>query len=341
MANIHIYDHSFPFETESGETIKNLKIAYTCSGKINQEASNVVWICHAFTADACPESWWSGMVGKGKFFSPEKYLIICANIIGSPYGSTSPLDINPDNGKPYYHTFPLLTVRDLVHAHIILSLHLKINKIKIIIGGSIGGYQALEWSIMQPKMIEYLILIASSAQISVWRRAHNATQRMIIESDSSFYNNSLDGGLNGMKAARAMALLSYRNAKAYELTQAETDSNKLNSFKVDSYQRYQGEKLSKRFNAYSYYALLNMLDTHDVARNRNGLENALKQIEAKTLIISIDSDILFPTEDQEVLRKYISKANFKIIHSDYGHDGFLLENEQISSKIKAFLEGFN
>jgi homoserine O-acetyltransferase len=173
----------------------------------------------------------------------------------------------------------------------------------LLIGGSIGGHQALEWSIMQPKMIENLIMLASSAEASPWRRAHNTTQRMIIEADKSFYSDTPAGGMKGMKAARAMALLGYRNAKVYALTQSEKEANKRKDFKVDSYQRYQADKLAKRFNAYSYYTLLNMLDTHDVGRNRNGIKAALQKIQAKTLIIGIFSDIMFWPEDQEIMHQ--------------------------------------
>lgn len=325
------------FTSEKGEWHKNLKIAYSITGKINADESNIVWICHAFTANALPETWWPGMLGDGKFFSPDNYCIICANILGSPYGSTSPLDVNSETQKPYYRDFPLFTVRDIVKTQLLLAKHLKIKSIHLIIGGSIGGFQALEWAIMEPKMIKHLILIASGSKTTAWRRAHNATQRMIIESDSGFYSDSPEGGINGMKAARAMALLSYRNAEAYEMTQTENDDDKLTSFRADSYQRYQGEKLAKRFNAYSYYALLNMLDTHDIGRKRGGETAALNKIEAKTLILAIDSDLLFTINDQKRMQENIPNSKFQLIHSKFGHDGFLLENEQISINLEAFL----
>jgi homoserine O-acetyltransferase len=190
---------------------------------------------------------------------------------------------------------------------------------------------------MQPSMIEHLAMVASSAATSPWRRAHNTTQRMIIEADESFYSDTPKGGMKGMKAARSMALLSYRNAKAYELTQSEIEIDKMNEFKVDSYQRYQGEKLAKRFNAYSYYTLLNMLDTHNVGRKRGGVEYALKQIQAKTLILGIKSDILFWPEDQNLMRRSIPNSKLVMIESNFGHDGFLLENEKISKELSVFL----
>ena len=340
MANTRFYNHLQVFITEQGERIENLQIAYTISGKRNKDSSNILWICHAFTANADPESWWPDLVGEDRFFSPSKYCIVCANILGSPYGTTSPLSINPNNSKPYYRNFPNLTVRDLVTAHILLANHLNIQSIQLLIGGSIGGHQALEWAITQPARIKHLALIASNAETTPWRRAHNSTQRMIIEADKSFSSDKPAGGLNGMKAARAMALLSYRNEKAYALTQAESENDKVRDFKVDSYQRYQGEKIAQRFNAYSYYTLLNMLDTHDVGRNRNGVENALNQIQAKTLILGIDSDILFWPQEQNIMHQFIPNSKLVMIKSDYGHDGFLLENEKISTELDAFLDPF-
>lgn len=338
MANTKFYNHPQVFITELGEHIENLQIAYTISGKRNKDSSNILWICHAFTANADPASWWPGMVGENKFFLPSKYCIVCANILGSPYGTTSPMSMNPHNSKPYYRAFPNLTVRDLVAAHILLANHLNIQSIHLLIGGSIGGHQALEWAIMQPAMIKQLALIASNAVTTTWRRAHNSTQRMIIEADKSFFSDTPTGGLNGMKAARAMALLSYRNEKAYALTQSENENDKIRDFKVESYQRYQGEKIAQRFNAYSYYTLLNVLDTHDVGRNRNGIENALNQIQAKTLIVGIDSDILFWPKEQQVMHQFIPNSKLVMIDSDFGHDGFLLENEKISVELGAFLD---
>jgi len=338
MIETQIYHHLGAFKTESGDQLSELEIAFTSFGKLNSTRSNVVWICHAFTADSHPEDWWPGMVGENKFFSPDKYFIVCANILGSNYGSTSPLSVNPLMGKPYYRDFPLLTVRDLVAAHLLLAKYLKIETIHLLIGGSIGGYQAIEWAIMKPNMIEHLIMIASGAKTSPWRRAHNSTQRMIIEADKTYFEDIPMGGLNGMKAARSMALLSYRNEKTYRLTQSESDDNMLYNFKVDSYQRYQGEKLAKRFNAYSYYTLLKMLDTHDIGRKRGGAINALKQIRAKTLILGIESDLLFFIEDQMFMYQFMPNAKLVMIQSDYGHDGFLLENEKISNELSAFVE---
>jgi homoserine O-acetyltransferase len=183
-----------------------------------------------------------------------------------------------------------------------------------------------------------LFLIATNARFSPWGIAFSAAQRMAIEADPSFYEDRPTGGQKGLEAARSIALISYRNAIAYNKTQAEKSDEVSKDFRADSYQRYQGKKLRTRFNAYSYYILSKVLDGHNVARNRGSIKNALAKITARTLIIGIDSDILFLPEEQEEMAKYIPKAQLHMIKSDFGHDGFLLEFDQISEIIKDFLK---
>jgi len=333
----HTYEYKQQFQLASGESLPEIEIAYTTYGKLNKDKSNVVWICHAFTANSDPAEWWPGMVGEGLTFNPDAHFIICANILGSAYGTTGPLSINPETGKPYYRSFPTINVRDIVKAHQILADYLKIDKIHILTGGSVGGHQAVEWAIMQPQRVENLMLIATNARFSPWGIAFSASQRMAIEADPSFYEDKPDGGAKGLETARSIALISYRNPLAYNKTQAETDDDKSENFKAESYQRYQGEKLSKRFNAYSYYIMSKVLDGHNVGRDRDGLASALAKIEAKTLIIGINSDLLFLPEEQFELEKHINKAKLQMIDSDYGHDGFLLEYEQMKNIIADFL----
>ncbi len=332
------YKYNKKFQLESGSYLPELEIAYTTYGKLNKDKSNAVWICHAFTANSDPTEWWHGMVGKGLTFDPEQYFIVCANILGSHYGTTGPLSTNPETGKAYYRDFPFITVRDLVNAHQVLADYLEINKIHILTGGSVGGHQAIEWAIMQPERVENLFLIATNARFSPWGIAFSTSQRMAIEADPTFYEDRPDGGQKGLEAARSIALISYRNAIAYNKTQAEKSDEVSKDFRADSYQRYQGKKLRTRFNAYSYYILSKVLDGHNVGRNRGSIENALAKITARTLIIGIDSDILFLPEEQEEMAKYIPKAQLHMIKSDFGHDGFLLEFDQISEIIKDFLK---
>jgi homoserine O-acetyltransferase len=323
------------FVLESGFEFPKLQIAYHTYGTLSPQKDNVVWVCHALTANSDAEDWWSGLVGKGKLYDPEHYYIVCANILGSPYGSTGPLS-KDENGQTYYLNFPSISVRDMVKAHTLLRQALKIEKIHTVLGGSIGSFQAIEWSIMEANRIENLIIIAGSAKASPWVVALNETQRMAIEADKSFFENKEEGGLQGMKAARAIALLSYRNQQAYNHTQNISNDEDYHTLKAISYQQYQGEKLAQRFNAYSYYYLSKAVDSHNVGRGRQSLSNALKRISAKTLIIGIESDILFPPYDQELMHKYIEGSSLQMIDSLYGHDGFLLEHDKIEKTINAF-----
>ena len=326
------------FKLESGNILPEIEIVYHAYGQLNADKTNVVWICHALTANADAEDWWNGLVGDDKLFNPKKYFIVCANILGSHYGTTNPLSLNPETGKKYYRTFPNITVRDMVSAHIVLRKHLNIDKIHTLIGGSIGSYQAIEWVVIEPTVVENLVVLAGSAKTSPWLVAFNEAQRMAIRADQTYYKNMEQGGIEGMKAARAIALLSYRNDYAYNNTQPIENDDDYKKLKAITYQQYQGEKLAKRFNAYSYYQLTRSADSHNLGRARGSLENALSLILAHTLIIGINTDTLFPFEQQQVMQKHIKNSNLEIIESDFGHDGFLLENEKIKKVILENIE---
>lgn len=333
-----IFKHTKEFILESGETLAGLEIGFHTYGRLNKHRDNVVWVCHALTANSDVFDWWQGLFGENSLFNPEDHFIVCANILGSPYGTTNPLSLNPDTDEPYYLSFPKYTIRDIVKGHQLLATHLGIDQIHILIGGSLGGQQAMEWSIDEPQRIKNLILIATNAKHSPWGIAFNESQRMAITTDRTFYANTPNGGAKGLKAARSFALLSYRNYKTYNITQQETDVNKSDNFKASSYQNYQGEKLVKRFNAYSYWYLTKVMDSHDVGRNRGNVEKALSTIIAKTLVIGIKSDVLFPIEEQQYLFQYIPKAAFAELESFYGHDGFLIETESLTNIIDSFFK---
>ncbi|MEI6349084.1 MAG: homoserine O-acetyltransferase [Bacteroidota bacterium] len=333
-----LFNHNAPFPTESGEILSQLQIAYHTYGTMNEDGSNVIWICHAFTANSDAIDWWADMVGVGKCFDPEHQFIVCANYIGSCYGSTGPMSLDIQTNKSYFLSFPEITVRDMVNAHELLRNHLGITKIKTIIGGSIGGFQAMEWAIMNPELIENLVLIACSSKATPWVIALNESQRLSIQADQTFALEQVHGGDNGLIAARSIALTTYRNGYAYNLTQKDEDLNKIRDFKASSYQKYQGEKLVKRFDAYSYFYLTKSIDSHNVGRNRGGVESALELIKAKTLVIGISSDRLFPIEEQQYLAKNIQGAEFYEIHSLFGHDGFLIEFEVLTNIIRDFIE---
>ncbi len=332
---------------ECGVQLHGYHLAYTTLGTLNKNGDNVVWIFHALTANSNPEEWWPGLVGSGKFFDPGKYFIVCVNMPGSCYGSIGPLDKDAD-GNIYYHNFPHFTTRDMIRAYQPLCRYLSITKIHIGIGGSMGGQQLLEWAIEEPELFEYIVPVGTNAWHSSWGVAFNTTQRMSIESDGTWQQKDPLAGMNGMKAARACALLSYRNYETYSHTQQVTSLNISNGFYnqelienikegADSYQRYQGDKLARRFNAYSYYFLSLAMDSHNVGRARESAEAALQKIKAKALVIGITTDILFPVNEQQFIAKNIKEGSFKAINSLYGHDGFLLEFHQIEVLIRNFI----
>jgi len=336
--NTQIFKYTQPFKLESGKKLRELEIGYHTYGKLNKERDNVVWVCHALTANSDVFDWWKGLFGDNSYFNPDEHYIVCANILGSPYGTTNPLSINPVTGQPYYLAFPQLSVRDLVKAHQLLAEYLEIKDIKIAIGGSLGGKQALEWSIMEPERIKNQILIATNVKHSPWGIAFNESQRLAITTDRSFYANQPDGGSKGLKAARSIALLSYRGYKTYTVTQQEEKDSITDNFKASSYQNYQGEKLVNRFNAYSYWYLTKVMDSHNVGRGRKSVEKALSIIKAKTLVIGIKSDLLFPVEEQQYMFRHIPKAAYAEFDSFYGHDGFLIETETLTNIITSFFK---
>ena len=333
------FTNTEPFTLESGIVLSQYHLAYTTYGKLNDEGDNVVWVFHALTANSDPAEWWPGLVGEGKLLDPLNYFIVCVNMPGSCYGSMGPLDINPQTKEPYYHDFPFFTTRDMVRAYQPLRKFLGINKIHIGIGGSMGGQQLLEWSVEEPALFEYIFPIATNAQHSPWAIAFNVAQRMSIEADITWKEKNPEAGIEGMKAARATALISYRHYDTYLRAQPRSNTFPFGDGwdGAASYQRYQGEKLAKRFNAFSYYVLSQGMDAHNVGRGRISMEKALQKIRAKTLVIGIETDILFPLKEQQFIAANIPQALYQTIYSDYGHDGFLLEFESITNHIRDFM----
>jgi homoserine O-acetyltransferase/O-succinyltransferase len=327
-----------PFELECGQTLPGIAIAYNTYGALSATQDNVVWVCHALTANSDVADWWPGLIGKGHLISPDKYFIVCANILGSCYGTTGPLSINEQTGDAYYSSFPIITIRDMVKAHILLREYLGIGSIQLLMGGSMGGYQAIEWSIMEKEVIKNVFLIASSATESAWGIAIHTAQRLAIEADGTWKENASDAGKNGLKAARAIGVLSYRNYGILVQKQTDADFNKIDHYKASSYVNHQGEKLATRFNAYSYWLLTKAMDSHHIARGRSGnVETVLQHILQRTLIIGINSDILCPLEEQHFLAKHIPYSTVVDIDSAYGHDGFMVETRKISDVLRDWL----
>lgn len=331
-----IYMASGPFALESGEILPELRIAYHTYGTMDAARSNVVWVCHALTANSDVADWWPHTVEAGRFLDPGRHFVVCANILGSHYGTTGPLHVNPSTGVPYYGNFPQFTIRDMVRAHILLADALGIDRIAALVGSSVGGFQAVEWAVAQPGRIGKLVLIATAAKASPWTIAIDQAQRMAIEADATFGEPREDAGRAGMSAARAIGLLTYRGAKGYNLTQQDRDEQPA-VHRASTYQQYQGEKLCRRYNAYSYYAILDAFDTHDAGRGRGGVAAALARIEARTILIGITTDLVFTPDEMQELHAMIPGSVYRQIDSPFGHDGFLVEYAQLNDILYPFM----
>ena len=330
---------TIPFTFETGPTLEAIDIVFHTSKPTPVPGEPVVWICHALTANSDPEDWWPSLVGPGKLFDTERMFIICANVPGSAYGSSGPRTINPKTGKPYYFSFPEVTVRDMAATNLAVLDFLGIGKVDLLIGSSIGGFQAIEMATIRPDSFAKAAFIATAPRISPWLSATAEAQRMALEADPSFRAcGSLDGGAAGLRCARAQALISYRCFRGYGKTQSEADPDTLFAGRAASYERYQGEKLLRRgFDAYSYYYLCNALDSHNLGRGRGGVDAALSLIKAETLVIEVDTDMIFPPEEVRSWYRSIPNVTLGHISSDFGHDGFLLEYDQLTTYLKPLL----
>lgn len=333
-----IFHFASEFKLETGGTLPGFQLKYTTLGQLNRDRNNVIWICHALSGSSDFTDWWKDLFTEGTPFDPRDYFIICANTLGGCYGSTGPLSINPKTSKPFYHAFPEITNRDVVRSFDLLREHLGINKVHTLLGGSLGGQQVLEWAILQPNVFERIVPIATNAFHSPWGIAINEAQRMAIEADATWKENDTRAGADGMKAARAVGMISFRTYNTYRQTQQEKTAEKTDDYRAASYQRYQGQKLANRFNAFTYWTLTKMMDSHHVGRGRTSLEAALKTIKAKTWVIGIDTDLLFPLSEQQFLANHIPNAKLDTITSLHGHDGFLVEFEQFKQSVRKFLK---
>lgn len=329
----HFFKYNKPFILESGSTLLNLELAYHTYGQLNESEDNVIWVCHALTANSDAADWWAGLIGEGRLFDPAHHFIVCANMLGSCYGSSGPLSINPETNEPYFGDFPQITTRDTARAFDLLRQFLGIKKVHIGIGGSMGGQHLLEWAILAPHVFQNIVPVATNSRMSAWAIALNATQRMAIEADPTWKERREDAGQSGLAAARGIGMLSYRNYQMFQTKQADYE-HKTDDFRAESYQRYQGQKFIDRFNVHSYWTLSKAMDSHNVGRKRGSVEEALRCIKANVLAIGITSDILFPTSEQKFIAAKVPNGSYREIDSDYGHDGFLIEFDRMTKVIE-------
>ncbi|MFK7797498.1 MAG: homoserine O-acetyltransferase [Aureispira sp.] len=334
---LQIYQHLQAVHLERGAVLPAVQIAYHTFGTLNAAKDNVVWVFHALTANSDPTDWWKGVIGDNTWIDPQQHFIVCANVLGSFYGSTNPRVHNPQTQQPYGRQFPLFTVRDVVQLHHLLRVYLGIDTIKIALGGSFGGHQALEFALTEPACVQSLVVLATSARETAWSIAIHEAQRMAIATDPTWRDNTPEAGAQGLQTARGIGLLTYRTIQSYIRQQTDQD-DKVDDYRAASYVRYQGEKLEKRFHAHCYWYLTKCLDSHHVGRGRGPIETVLQQLDIPCTVIGIDTDMLIPPTEQQFLAQHLPQGRYYEIASKFGHDGFLIEVESINAILKEHLE---
>lgn len=342
---------------QSGNRLSDGVLAYETFGTLTAAKDNAILVCHALTGDSHAAGnedgpgWWDGLIGPGKALDTDRYFIICANVLGGCYGSTGPGTLDPETGKPYGMNFPTVTIRDMVQAQYHLVKSFGIAKLRSVLGGSMGGMQAFEWGVTYPDMMETLIPIASCGRFSAMGIAYNNVMRQAIMNDPDWNGGEYYGKTfpeKGLNLARRIGMITYRSFDLYEERFGRSivpthDPFAMNSeYQVERYLSYQGEKLVGRFDANSYLFLMKAMDLHDISGGRGEYDEALAQIQARTFLIGIDSDFLFPAselkQDADILQRMGKPAIYRELHSIHGHDAFLIEFEQMNGWIKQFLE---
>ena len=328
---------------ESGEVLEDVVIAYQSWGEINSNKDNAILVNHALTGWSDVPGWWPSMVGPGLPFDTDKYFVVCPNVIGGCQGSTGPSSIAPD-GKRYGSRFPSLTIRDMVAAEIKFSDALGIAKYRLAVGPSLGGMRALEWAVQHPDRVGAICTIGSSAVATGDQIGTASIQIRAIKNDPYFnsgdYYEQERGPIDGMGIARRIAHLTYRTEAEMDIRFGrQLQGDDTGRYAVESYLDHQAEKLWKRFDANTYIALTEAMNSHDVGRDRGGVAAALSTIKIPVIAVGIDTDRLFPVRLQAEIAELAPVAEPMVtITSPFGHDGFLVEVESVGEVIRQALK---
>lgn len=324
---------------ESGEVLPDVTIAYQTWGTLNSEKNNAILINHALTGWSDVPSWWPSLVGPGLPFDTDKYFIVCPNVIGGCQGSTGPASIAPD-GKRWGSRFPSLTIRDMVAAERIFTEKFGINKYLIAVGPSLGGMRSLEWAITHPDKVGAICTIGSSAVATGDQIGTASIQIRAIKKDPFFnagdYYEQERGPVEGMGIARRIAHLTYRSEVEMDMRFGrDMQGDDTGRYAVESYLDHQANKLAKRFDANTYIILTEAMNSHDVGRDRGGVEKALASITVPVIVVAIDTDRLFPPRLQQEISDLTPTAEPPdVLSSPFGHDGFLVEVESVGEIIR-------
>ena len=352
-----------PFVLEGGGLLHDVTIAYETWGALDASATHAVLVCHAVTGDAHAagragqqegQGWWDAVIGPGLALDTDRYFVVCANILGGCQGTTGPSSLDPATGQPYGPTFPIVSIRDIVRTQAALADHLGIAQWFSVVGGSMGGMQAIEWAVMYPDRVRSCVVIASGASATAQQIGYSAVQRMAITLDPNWRGGAYydaapgEGPHRGLALAREIAQITYRTDEVFEQRFGRGTDGPLDTFSlwqrfdVESYLDYHGAKLVRRFDANSYLVLSKAMDLHDIGRNRGGIDRALARVRAPMLVMSIRSDALYHPRQQIELRDGVlatgGSCRFAVIDSDDGHDAFLLATDQVGNALDTFLD---
>ncbi|HLE30966.1 MAG TPA: homoserine O-acetyltransferase [Bacteroidota bacterium] len=349
---LELYTSAAPLRLESGESLGPVDVAYETYGSLNAAGTNAILVCHALTANAHAagahegnSGWWDGLIGPGKAFDTDRYFVVCANILGSCYGTTGPTSIDPRTGRRYGPAFPFVSVRDIVRVQYDLLRHLGVQRLATVCGSSLGGMQVLEWGILFPEFCETIIPISAAARQPAFCIGLNAAARKAIMNDPT-WNNGLyaDQPAEGLALARMIGMLSYRSVEEFEERFGQERVNgtpypksRDPFYQVESYLQHQGQKLAERFDANTYITLTRATDHHDLTRGRGELVPLLQSLRVRTLSIGVSSDLRYPSQFQRELALHIPGAEYAEIRSPHGHDAFLIEFGQLNTIIGTFL----
>lgn len=338
-ADTQFFVSDTPLALDNGETLRDWQVAYRTWGTYTGD--NAVLVCHALTGSADVDDWWAGLLGTGRALDPERDFIVCSNVIGGCYGSTGPQSIDPATGSRYGANFPIVTIRDMVAAQASLLDFLGVDKLEFLIGPSLGGMQVLEWASSFPARVRAFSPIGVSAQHSAWCIGTSEAQRQAIYRDPNWQGGNYEEHkppADGFSVARMMAMLSYRSWANFE-NRFGRELDAKGGFSIQSYLNYQGDKICQRFDALSYVRLTQAMDSHDIGRDRGGCENVLGALEASALVVSVDTDVLYPPVEQVQLAGMLKNVQFETLPSPHGHDGFLIDTDTLSRQILEFRKG--
>jgi len=341
------------FSPESGGELSGVEVAYETYGTLQADGSNAILLCHALTGDAHAgdgegrPGWWGSLIGPGRPLDTSRYFIVCSNVLGGCAGTTGPTSHEPESVSVYGGRFPVVTIRDMVRVQRQLLTALGVRRLEAVLGGSMGGMQALEWAVMYPDFCARAGVIAATPVFSTMGLAYNQVMREAIVMDPDFCDGDYaQVGVfpaAGLRVARMLGMITYRTAELFEERFGRTTLNEqLGQWQIGNYLRHQGDKLVERFDANAYLTLMGAMDLHDIGRGRGGVTEALRKVTAKLSFVGIDDDLLYPAvalqAATEEAKSYGIHASYTHIHSRFGHDAFLLEFAQLTDWLLDFLD---